>query len=181
MRQRKKILNPLLLAITILLIIATSCNTINSPTDTSTTTTPTSGLIVSSVTGTTCGGYPPRNVIAIWIENNSGTFVKTLTVKAGTRKSDLTKWTSSSNGNTVDANTGATLSSFGTVTGIWNGTDANGKVVADGSYKVCMELTDKSSTGNYSSFTFTKGTVAETQTPSNAPSFSSISIKWLPL
>ncbi|NQU87770.1 MAG: T9SS type A sorting domain-containing protein [Mariniphaga sp.] len=43
-----------------------------------------------------------------------------------------------------------------------------------------MELTDKNSTGNYSSFSFTKSKTSESQNPSNKPSFSSISIEWQP-
>lgn len=168
---------PISVVLGALLIVGIGCTTSNPPVNS----TPTTGLVVTTVTSTTGGGYSPRNIVAIWIESNAGVFVKTLTCKAAERKYDLTKWESSSKGNTVDASTGATLTSFGTVTGVWNGTDVNGKVVADGTYKVCMELTDKSATGNYSSFTFTKGTVAATQTPANAPSFSSISIKWMPL
>jgi len=178
MKQKRRILIPLSFILGTLLIVGISCTTTNPPIDSIT---PTTGLVVTSVTSTTGGGYSPRNIVAIWIESNTGIFVKTLTVKAAERKYDLTKWESSSKGNTVDASTGATLTSFGTVTGFWNGTDASGKVVADGTYKVCMELTDKSATGNYSSFSFTKGTTAATQTPANAPSFSSISIKWMPL
>lgn len=181
MKQKRKITIDLSLVLGIILLTAISCTTTNPPTDSSTAPTSTTGLIVSAVTSTTGGGYAPRNVLAIWIETNAGVFVKTLTVKAASRKYDLTKWESSSNGNIVDASTGATESSFGTVYGSWNGTDVSGKVVVDGTYKVCMELTDRSNTGNFSSFTFTKGTTAATQTPANAPSFSSISIKWLPL
>lgn len=50
----------------------------------------------------------------------------------------------------------------------------------DGVYKVRMELTDKNATGNFSTFTFTKGPQGVTLTPANVPSFSSISITWEP-
>jgi len=53
-------------------------------------------------------------------------------------------------------------------------------LVADGTYKVWMELTDKNSTGNYSSFSFTKSSVLDSITPSNQPSFSLILIDWVP-
>lgn len=154
--------------------VAVSCTTTNPPTATS-------GLSVSTVTSGTGGSYAPKNVVAIWIENNSGTFVKSMTVYAAERKYDLTNWGDSSNKNVTDAVTGATRSGFGTITGTWDGTDVKGTVVADGTYKVCMELTDKSRTGNFSSFSFTKGAAAQTLTPTSVPSFSKISIKWLPL
>ncbi len=44
-------------------------------------------------------------------------------------------------------------------------------LVADGAYKVCMELTDKNGTGNYSLYPFTIGAIASTQTPANTSSF----------
>lgn len=162
-----------------ILVIAISCSSSNPPAETTTTTT--NGLSVSVATSTAGGSYSPRNVVAIWVENSAGTFIKSMTVYAEARKYDLTRWSTASAGNTVDAKTGATQSSFGTVTGTWNGKDTKGTIVPDGSYKVCMELTDKQGTGNFSSFAFTKGTTAVTLAPANVSSFSNISIKWMPL
>lgn len=174
MNFRKKLFIRLSIILVIIAAAVTSCKTTNPP-DTDT------GLVVSTVTSGTGGSYSPKNIVAIWVETNSGTFVKSLTVYAADRKSDLTNWETSSNGNTTDAVTGATRSNFGTIYGSWDGTDVSGNVVADGAYKVCLELTDKSGTGNFSTFNFTKGTAAQTLTPANAPSFSNISIKWMPL
>ena len=50
----------------------------------------------------------------------------------------------------------------------------------DGTYQVWMELTDKNNTGNYSSFTFTKGIDPDSQAPADVPSFGDISIHWQP-
>jgi hypothetical protein len=145
----------------------------------------TPGTLTVSVTESTAGGgYAPSHIIAIWIENGSGVFVKTLMAYANTRIQYLTNWVSNSAKNKVDAVSGATQNSFTTRTATWNGTNVNGTisgpVVADGTYKVCMELTDKNGTGNFSTFTFTKGPTAVTLTPANVPSFSAISIKWVP-
>ena len=139
------------------------------------------GLTVSVVTSSAGGNYAPKHVVAIWLENAAGTFVKTLTVYAKDRANDLTNWESVSGGNTVDALTGATQNSFGTIYGSWDGTDSKGATVPDGTYRLCMELSDKSSTGNFSYFTFVKGPANDVQTPSNVPSFSMITIKWVPL
>ena len=182
MRMGKLKNNRLLLFLGIILI-ATACSksssTNNDPAiDNSVKTAGT--LTVSTLTSTAGGGYAPNNVVAIWVESNSGTFVKSLLVYAATRKYDLTNWTSNSSSNTTDAITGATQSSHAVRTCTWNGTNTSGTVVGDGVYKVCMELTDKNGTGNFSSFTFTKGTTASTQTPSNVSSFSNISIAWTP-
>jgi hypothetical protein len=176
-KRKRKILILLQLITAIMVPFLISCTSNNPPS------TPTnkSGLTVSVVTGTAGGNFAPNHVVAIWVENSAGTFVKTLTVYAQARGYDLTNWESVSGGNTTDAVTGATQSNHGTIYGNWDGTDTKGITSPDGTYRLCMELTDKSSTGNFSFFTFTKGSVAQTQTPPNVPSFSSISIKWVPL
>lgn len=142
-------------------------------------------LTVSTSTSETGGNYAPRNIVAIWIENESGDFVKTLLAYAQNRKTHLNTWQASTTAagseyNTVDAITGATKNSHNTRTCSWNGTDIDGNTVADGSYTLWMELTDKNGTGNFSSFSFNKGEIPDIQTPSDVPSFSSISINWQP-
>ncbi|MFK5855984.1 MAG: DUF2271 domain-containing protein [Bacteroidota bacterium] len=142
-------------------------------------------LLVTTTTSETGGNFAPRNIVAIWIENEQGEFVKTLLAYAQTRKTHLNTWqaTTTSAGtayNTTDAITGATKSSHGTRECSWNGLDYNGLAVVDGTYYVWMELTDKNVTGNYSSFVFTKDENPSNQTPEDVPSFSSISLVWQP-
>jgi len=137
-------------------------------------------LTVSTSTSDAGGNYSPKNIVAIWVEDNSGNFVKTLLAYANTRITHLNTWEDASDFNVVDAITGATKTSHAVRTCSWNGTDISGNIVSDGVYKVWMELTDKNSTGNFSSFTFTKGNSEENLTPSNVPSFSSITIDWVP-
>jgi hypothetical protein len=143
-------------------------------------------LSVSVATSETGGNYAPKNVVAIWVEDNQGNFVKTLLAYAQNRKTHLNTWEASTTAagipfNTVDAITGATKTSHSTRTCTWNATDVNGTLVADGTYRLRMELTDKNNTGNFTTFTFTKGTNPESQTPANVPSFSSVSISWEPV
>ena len=143
-------------------------------------------LTVTATTSETGGNYAPKNIVAIWIEDQQGNFVKTLLAYAQNRKTHLNTWEASTTAagspfNTVDAITGATRSSHATRSCTWNGTDVNGTLVADATYKLRMELTDKNNTGNFSTFTFTKGANPENQTPVNVPSFSSISIYWEPV
>lgn len=142
-------------------------------------------LTVSAATSNAGGNYNPRNVVAIWIENDNGEFVKTLMAYAQNRKTHLNTWQASTGAagseyNTTDAITGATRTSHATRTCTWNGLDFNGDLMPDGTYHVWMELTDKNNTGNYSSFTFTKGTDLDSQTPADVPSFANISIQWNP-
>ena len=94
-------------------------------------------LSVSVTTSSTGGSYAPRNILAIWIEDNSGKFVKTLLAYADKRKQHLNTWetsttTAGSVYNSIDAITGATQSSHGTRVCSWNGTDYNKNAVADG-------------------------------------------------
>jgi hypothetical protein len=143
-------------------------------------------LTFTATTSSAGGNYAPKNIVAVWIEDNQGNFVKTLLAYAQTRKTHLNTWEATTTAagspfNTVDAITGATKSSHGLRTCSWNGTDVSGTLVADGTYKIRMELTDKNNTGNFSTFTFSKGPNAENQTPANVPSFASIIINWEPV
>jgi len=144
----------------------------------------TNGILSVSVTTSSAGGnYAPRNILAIWIEDSSGKFVKTLLAYANARITHLNTWeasttTAGSAFNTVDAISGATQSSHATRTCTWNGTDYAGKLMPNGDYKVRMELTDKNATGNTASYNFTKGATAQKLTPADVPSFSSVAINW---
>jgi len=142
-------------------------------------------LTVSATTSNAGGGYAPKNIVAIWVEDSQGNFVKTLMAYAQNRKTHLNMWQASTGAagteyNTTDAITGATRTSHNTRECTWDVTDYNGELMADGAYFVWMELTDKNGTGNYSSFAFTKNDTEELQTPLNVPSFSNISINWDP-
>lgn len=140
-------------------------------------------LSVSVVTSSAGGNYAPRNIVAIWIEDSSGKFVKTLLAYANTRITYLNTWEAATTAagsvyNKVDAVSGATQNSHGTRTCSWNSTDASGKLVADGTYTLRMELTDKNSTGNTFSVPFIKGPNSQKLSPADVPSFSSISLNW---
>ena len=142
-------------------------------------------LSVSVTTSSSGGEYAPKNVVAIWIENNSGQFVKTLLAYGVTRRTHLNTWeasttTAGSAFNITDAVSGATQSSHGIRTCQWNGTNYNGVAVSDGIYNVRMELTDQNATGNTGSVTFTKGPTVQAPTSANIPSFSAISVNWTP-
>jgi len=143
-------------------------------------------LQITTTTSNAGGNYAPKNIVAVWVETENGQFVKTLAAYANSRKTHLNTWeTSTTNAgsvyNTVDAVTGATRKSHGTISCSWNGTDYKGNEVEDGTYKLRFELTDKNSTGNFASFPFSKSSVIQKLTPANVPSFASTSIIWEPL
>jgi hypothetical protein len=133
-------------------------------------------LTVTVTTATTNGRYAPNNVGVIWITNDKGDFIKTLTLWAADRKFELNAWAVSGNnagvpGNTVDAITGATALAYSPHTGSWNCADFNEKAVPDGDYRVHFEMTEANAYGPTDSVTFVKSHVPSTVTPPDAPSF----------
>lgn len=137
-----------------------------------------------------------RNVLAVWIQTNANGFVKTKLKNGGLNSTSdhLPAWsvnaggttTNMSNCNVTDATTGATLASFGAKTIVWDGKNVNGAsngvIVADGVYKVTIQETWNHGTGSTvtKSYTFTKGPVADHQTPANDANFTSITLDWVP-
>jgi hypothetical protein len=146
----------------------------------------TAGNLSVTITTSEVGGrYKPKNIVAIWIQDNSNNFVKTLLAYAQTRKQYLTDWkTITTNAgspyNIVDAVSGATRTSHSTRSCAWNGTNINSQLVTDGTYIIKMEITDQNGTGRSGSFIFTKGPNPQILNPADIPSFSNISINWQP-
>ena len=145
--------------------------------------------------------FGPSNCVAIWIEDNNGKFVKTLTEWGITRKSDLVTWKTASSYNITgltvvttvdpkiqpslpqpDATTGATLANYGKMSCTWNAKDLTGAVVTDGTYKVKFEITDNGTGGITRTMTipFTKGPTAVTPATPNVTSFGTNSVSWVP-
>lgn len=137
-----------------------------------------------------------KSVMAVWIESSTGTFIKTKLryCCAGDTKDHLPTWsvkaggtaTNSSKGNTTDATTGATLTSFTAKSFVWDGNNvngtSNGTVVADGTYQVRIEETWNHGTTATAvrSFTFTKGSNIDHQTPVDDANFKNITLDWIP-
>ena len=133
-----------------------------------------------------------KNVLAVWIENNSGTFIKTRMRFWGNGTSDhLPTWKSISSQNIVDAISGATLKSstnptaFGTKTVMWDGKDVSGNIVADGTYTVWIESSWENNLAYNShneiiDFSFTKGPNAEHLMPNGDAYINNVSLDWVP-
>ncbi len=134
-----------------------------------------------------------RNVIAVWIQTNSGGFIKTKLRNAGSGTSDhlptfaVNSGGSSSNCisaacNVVSATSGATRSSFLATTITWDGTDASGTLVSDGIYKVTIEETwnHGGTSTAVTSYTFNKGPIADNQLPAATANFTGVKLDWIP-
>gem|GEM_PF-2736319 len=142
-------------------------------------------LSLSVTTTTHNGQYSPRNVGAIWIAGPSGTFVKTLAEWGVKRISRLAAWNAATtqaglSRNTVDAVTGATLSSHQTHQVSWNCADTKGKTVPDGSYTLHLEMDDDNSPGPTATVSFSKGPAPFTLTPSDQPNFKKLTLVYTP-
>jgi hypothetical protein len=130
-------------------------------------------------TSTPGGNFSPKNIGAIWVEDASGSFVKTLQLWADRRKEYLYTWNNISNGNKVDALTSATLSSHQTHNVTWNVKDHLGNDVPDGQYVLKIEMTDKHSQGPLSSFNFPVGEASDTALFPDETNYHDIELSWV--
>src|SRR3954469_16780279 len=89
------------------------------------------------------GPYAPRNVVAVWVEDSGGNFVKTIGRWAAQRKQYLLQWTAKAGPNDADAVTGATRGDhLNFIQATWNLQNKQNVVVPDGTYTIRMELAD---------------------------------------
>ena len=111
------------------------------------------GCVFRLTTRAQGGRYAPKNVGAIWIEREDGTWVKTLKVWAGVRLRYLTTYLkANTTRDTTDATTSATLRQHATHEVKWQLSD----LAADGDYRVRVEVTDRSGDGQLLSVPFSK-------------------------
>jgi len=126
------------------------------------------------------GTYNPKHVLAVWAENTSNAFVKTLKVRASTRIKYLYSWNSKSNGNKVDAISGATMPSHQAHTLTWNCTDVNQNKLSDGKYKILIEFTDRHAQGPLDTIEFNISQTKQTLKPADKTYFKNVSLEYNP-
>lgn len=115
-------------------------------------------LVVDVTTLSQGGRYAPKNIGAIWVEDSSGAWVKTLAVWAGRRGRNLQRYLGvNPTNNTVDAVTSATLRTHEGHTVEWDLTGLDGGTVPDGEYTILVECTEADRAGEFTSASFTKG------------------------
>jgi len=129
------------------------------------------------------GQYAPRNVTVVWVEDSTGTFVKTIARWANQRKQYLIDWNLKAGANDVDAVTSATRQDHALqIMAIWDLKDRNGNVVPDGTYTIRMETADadvSSAASNHEgTFTFIKGATPQVQNNLSNGGFSVASITY---
>ena len=139
---------------------------------------PAGGVSLSFTTRPLAGRYSPRHVLAVWVTDSGGRFVKTLEVMAGRQKRRLQGWMGSSKGNEVDAVTGATLNSHQKVAVTWNGTDAAGKRVPDGAYRINVEYTESNAPGTATPIDVALGPAATPAKPHTVGNLTDVTVDY---
>jgi MYXO-CTERM domain-containing protein len=140
-----------------------------------------------TVTTTPNGGpYAPKNVVAMWIEDAGGTFVKTIDRFSQARTSHLVAWVAAAGAGDADAVSGATRPNHvNPITATWNLRDKLGALVPDGTYTIRMELADSNASqpaqNHQGTFTFTKGAAPDTQSGLSNGGFINVSIDFQPV
>ena len=151
----------------------------------------TEGTLTFTFTETHAGSS--KNVLAVWVTDNSGSFVKTRMRFWGNGTNDhLPSWKSNSGQNLVDAITGPTRTAstnppaFGEKTVIWDGKDVTANTVPDGTYKVFVESSWNNPEPPYNhhstimDFTFEKSIDSTHTDPAGNSYFSDITLDWVP-
>ncbi len=117
--------------------------------------------------------YEPRNVLAVWVQDASGKFVRTLMRYGERRVKHLRAWNavaldSSQIDSDPDVITGATRPDHRQEMIRWDLTDFRGNPVPDGTYTIRMELSDHdaftASTNNQGTFSLDKNGSSAVQT-----------------
>lgn len=132
------------------------------------------GMLTVSFTSVGPGGrYAPRNCGAVWIEDASGKFVKTIERWTAIRERYLENWSMASGGwgfsifggssgdnpDQVDVVSAGTLSRHQMHMSSWNMKDVDGEVVPDGMYTVVVEVSE--GTSGVGRVEFVKGPMAQ--------------------
>ena len=116
------------------------------------------------------GRYAPRNCGAVWIEDSSGKFVKTIERWTAIRERYLEKWSMASGGwgfarsggtnpDQVDVVSAGTLNRHQMHMATWNMKGRDGMVVPDGKYTVVVEVSE--GTSGVGRVEFVKGPMAQ--------------------
>jgi len=122
--------------------------------------------------------YSPYHILAVWVKDSNGKYVRTLMVSAQKRKHELYTWNSNSGGNTTDAITGSTISAHTTHTLTWDLKDYDKSLVANGTYKLCMEMASDNKQGPYREIEFTTGGNSYSSNPSDLNNFVNITLNY---
>ncbi|MEO8704138.1 MAG: DUF2271 domain-containing protein, partial [Kofleriaceae bacterium] len=143
-------------------------------------------VTITATTTPNGGQYAPRNIVATWIEDSTGAFVKTIDRWAQTRKGSLVAWNQKAGAGDADAVSGATRQNHtAPLTINWDLRDKAGNLVPDGTYTVRMELADSNANtagqNHQGTFTFVKAAAPQSQAALANGGFTNVSIEFQPV
>ncbi len=147
--------------------------------------TPAGTLQITATTTTKGGQYAPANVVAVWIEDSAGAFVKTIDRWSSVRTQYLLEWNAAAGVGDVDSVSGASRLDHATPLSFqWKLKGRDQQVIPDGTYTVRMESTESNSVNpnenNEATFTFEKGAAPQSQTGLSNGGFTNVSIEFTP-
>lgn len=141
-------------------------------------------LKVTYTTTTQAGVFAPRNVVAVWIEDAAGTFVKTIDRHSDIRTQHLVAWRAAAGAGDTDGVSGASRLDHALPVTKTNKLRKNQVEIPDGTYTIRMESSEVNAVAanenNQGEFTFTKGAVADTQTGLSNGGFTNVTIEFTP-
>lgn len=124
------------------------------------------------------GKYAPKNVGAIWIEDSSGAYVRSLEVWAGIRKRDLRQYVAAVGGRSdADVTTSATLRTHRAHEVRWDLKDYSGNAVDPGQYTLIVEVTDRDGAGQSYSVDFDTSAGTGTLMPASSGYYAAMTLK----
>lgn len=147
------------IALSVLIIVALACDKtaddgfVDQETNSEQTVTD-RNLNVAFLTSSPNGEYAPNHILALWIEKEDGTFVRSLKVRASERKKYLYTWKAASSSDETDAITGPTIRQHSSHSIDWNLLDASKEAIPNGNYTLNFELTDANRQGPVASLPF---------------------------
>ncbi|HEY2732671.1 MAG TPA: DUF2271 domain-containing protein, partial [Polyangiales bacterium] len=113
---------------------------------------------------------------AIWVQDSSGKFMKSLEVWAGIRSRYLSKYSAARGGMPVDVVASATLPNHRAHHVSWNFKDRSGASAPAGKYSLIIELTDTDFPGKFDSIDFDSSLGPQQITPPNAMYFTTMNL-----
>jgi hypothetical protein len=144
----------------------------------------TEGAVEFKVTTVSAGGgFAPRHVLAIWVTDGQGSFVKTIEADGRRYGKHLRMWIAAAGGSGSDAVTGATVRAHKAHEVTWDCRDSEGKLAPDGEYEIRVEFTEKNGAGPATPkgyLRFRKGRQAVAMTPKDLANFRSMSLAYTP-
>ena len=123
------------------------------------------------------GKFAPRHVLAVWLVDAKDRYVRDLAVYGEKCATRLSRWSKDSGKTKPDAVTGANLQVHEELSVVWDGTDAKGKLLPDGEYRVRIEYTEANQNGPVFQIPLQKGNETGTRKVRGNEFFTDVTVR----